>query len=399
MTCPKRRGKRAGARLHEITGAIIRLSETLRGRPRTMARTRPPWAAPILRAFLHRMAYLAADGKLSHYCRVKTCRDAGRVLAGHPRPGPDPARPARRRAARRLRHRSPATSPPSPSAASRAGTCPPEIMGMLCASLRRAGALPEIRVAVEIGDRHRPPARGICALPLDCLARDDDGSPVLVYDNSKAHRLRPPPAGQRGHRRGDHRPAGRASASGSRDTPPAGLRLLPSPAAQPRRDPADHRGQPQRTAPQLGELGGAAAAGRRSRVRQVPDLPVLPTGTPTPNGTPTPGSPIDVLAELMDHRASTRPRGYYRVGEARRREAVDKVTAMQLRPARQPDLARRPRPAGLRARPLRRRRRSPSPTAPAPSRPTCQPAAAPARSGSAAPAATTSAPTSPTSPT
>ena len=39
------------------------------------------------------------------------------------------------------------------------------------------------------------------------------------------------------------------------------------------------------------------------------------------------GVPIDVLAELLDHRNLNVTRGYYRVGEDRRREAVDKVTA------------------------------------------------------------------------
>ena len=42
------------------------------------------------------------------------------------------------------------------------------------------------------------------------------------------------------------------------------------------------------------------------------------------------GVPIDVLAELLDHRNLNVTRGYYRVGEDRRREAVDKVTAMQF---------------------------------------------------------------------
>ena len=32
-------------------------------------------------------------------------------------------------------------------------------------------------------------AQEICALPLDCLARDSDGSPVLVYENHKQYRL------------------------------------------------------------------------------------------------------------------------------------------------------------------------------------------------------------------
>ncbi|MFG2629807.1 hypothetical protein [Streptomyces sp. NPDC048473] len=38
----------------------------------------------------------------------------------------------------------------------------------------------------------------------------------------------------------------------------------------------------------------------------------------------------DVLKELMDHRQLSTTQGYYRVGEKRRREAVDRVTAMQF---------------------------------------------------------------------
>lgn len=40
--------------------------------------------------------------------------------------------------------------------------------------------------------------------------------------------------------------------------------------------------------------------------------------------------PVDVLKELMDHRAIHTTMGYYRVGEERRREAVDRVTALQF---------------------------------------------------------------------
>jgi hypothetical protein len=42
------------------------------------------------------------------------------------------------------------------------------------------------------------------------------------------------------------------------------------------------------------------------------------------------GVPIDVLAELLDHRNLNVTRRYYRVGEDRRRAAVDKVTAMSF---------------------------------------------------------------------
>ena len=42
------------------------------------------------------------------------------------------------------------------------------------------------------------------------------------------------------------------------------------------------------------------------------------------------GVPVDVLRELMSHRKLDTTSGYYRVGETRRREAVDRVTAMQF---------------------------------------------------------------------
>jgi hypothetical protein len=42
------------------------------------------------------------------------------------------------------------------------------------------------------------------------------------------------------------------------------------------------------------------------------------------------GVPVDVLAELMDHRSLDTTRGYYTVGDRRRREAVDKVAALQF---------------------------------------------------------------------
>ena len=59
---------------------------------------------------------------------------------------------------------------------------------MLCASLDALGPA-DVRAATQIAiDTGRRP-EDILGLPLDCLARDADGAPVLVYDNAKAHRL------------------------------------------------------------------------------------------------------------------------------------------------------------------------------------------------------------------
>ena len=83
---------------------------------------------------------------------------------------------------------------------------PPEIMPQLCAHLDRLTS-PEMRTAVELAiDTGRRPEE-ICDLDFDCLTRDDDGMPVLIYDNHKANRpaRRLPISEQTAAR--DHRPA------------------------------------------------------------------------------------------------------------------------------------------------------------------------------------------------
>jgi integrase len=65
---------------------------------------------------------------------------------------------------------------------------PPEIMAVLCASLDDLGQAEVIaatKIAIDTGRRPEE----ILSLPLDCLARDSDGSAVLVYDNAKSGRL------------------------------------------------------------------------------------------------------------------------------------------------------------------------------------------------------------------
>jgi integrase len=65
---------------------------------------------------------------------------------------------------------------------------PAEVMRQLCAgldTLKPAEARTAITIAIDTGRR----PEDILGLPLDCLDRDRDGSPVLVYDNAKADRL------------------------------------------------------------------------------------------------------------------------------------------------------------------------------------------------------------------
>ncbi|MEV7866414.1 hypothetical protein AB0P17_09990 [Streptomyces sp. NPDC088124] len=110
------------------------------------------------------------------------------------------------------------------------------------------------------------------------------------------------------------------------------------------------------------------------------------------------GVPVDVLKELMDHRLVHTTMGYYRVGEERRREAVDRAPPCSSTGTATGSGAPR-RACSTPNTSAARSARLPSPTAGAVSPPTSRPAATPARSASAAWVASPSPPTSPTSPT
>jgi len=327
---PQRRGKQAGARLHEITGAMICLSATLRAGREDRGEDPVALGRADIEAFLHRMAFLTADGQLSAYGRVKTCQDAGRVLKGIRSLGM--ARPGGPAAGLADDFTLITGDVPAKAGPGEPGRdVPPEIMRQLCGHLRELEEIiscREIRVAVELMiDTGRRPAE-VCTLDWDCLARDADGTPVLVYDNSKSHR--------QGRRLpvSEHTAAlitGQKTAVRERfpDTPPARLKLLPS-----------RRLNPDGTRPVTEDnLTG------RHRIWVNSLGPLLRgDGTEYDKSLVSPysyrhsyaqrhadaGIGIDVLRELMDHESMDTTKRYYRVGETRRREAVDKVTAMQF---------------------------------------------------------------------
>ena len=283
-----------------------------------------------IEAFLHRLAFLSADGQLSAYCRTKTCQDAGRVLteirslgltrssgpaagladdftltAGDVPAKADPGEPGR--------------------------DVPAEIMRQICGhlpELEETVSSRETRIAVELlMDTGRRPAE-ICTLAWDCLARDADGTPVLVYDNAKSHRLgrRLPVSEHTATLITRQKLAVRERFPG---TAPAGLKLLPSRRLNPigaRPITEDnligrHRLWINSMGPLLRGDGTefdktliTPYSYRHSYAQRHADA----------------GVAIDVLRELMDHTSMDATQRYYRVGEARRREAVDRVTAMQF---------------------------------------------------------------------
>ncbi len=278
-----------------------------------------------IEAFLNRQAYLESTGTISRYHRNVICRDTryalsgvralgltrpGQVAAGLPGDfalgrGDIPAEPARGEPGRDL---------------------PPEIMAVLCAHLDDLSSV-EVRTASQIGiDTGRRP-EDILNLPVDCLRRDTDGDVVLVYDNAKADRL------------GRRLPISKGTAAVITaqqervrarfpDTPLGELKLLPSP----RRNP---HGRNAITIAMLEERHRAWARGLGLKHRDGTEfdparlVPYAYRHSYAQRHADS-GVPIDVLAELLDHRDLNATRGYYRVGEDRRRVAVDTVTALSF---------------------------------------------------------------------
>jgi integrase len=321
---PRHRGSGAG-RVRNKINALGLLSEYLGCRP---GRGLDPAALGRrdMEGFLNRLAYLESTGQISRYRRNCLCRDVRAVLAGI-------------RALGLTRPGQPATGlpgdfgigrgdiPADPERGEPGRDLPPEIMAILCANLDTLEPA-EVRAAAQLCiDTGRRP-EDILGLPLNCLDRDKDGGPVLVYDNHKANRL-------------DRRlPISKATAAVITEqqdrvqvrfphTPPAQLALLPSPRRNPDGhipisiDMLDNRHREWVDAlPPLRTRDGAEFdktkvtpyAWRHSYAQRHADA----------------GVPIDVLAALLDHRDWGATRRYYRIGEDRRRAAVDTVTALSF---------------------------------------------------------------------
>ncbi len=321
---PRHRGGGV-ARVQAKISALGLLSEYLRCRadhgllPAALGRA-------DIEGFCNRLAYLESTATISRYRRNQLSRDVRAALGGI-------------RALGLTRAGGPAAGlagdfaiergdiPADPERGEPGRDLPAEIMANLCANLDTLGP-PEVRVATQIGiDTGRRP-EDILALPLDCLARDKDGAPVLVYANAKADRL------------GRRLPIGEATAAvilGQQervrarfpDTPVAELKLLPTP----RRNPDGRRPISISMLERRHREWVDALPPLRTRddvafdkARVVPYAYRHTYAQRHADG----GVPIDVLAELLDHRSYTVTRCYYRIGEDRRRAAVDQVSALSF---------------------------------------------------------------------
>jgi integrase len=337
---PLHRGSRVNSTMRGSLRCVARLSESLRLHRDDQGSDPGRLGRPDIVSFLHRAAYLQEQGDLSvdgRYKVVTKCRQILRRMRslGLSGPGLPLAGPPDDFAFREE------DTPDEPEDSEAGKDLPAEVMQQLCAQLDALDAIapPYVRTAVElIIDTGRRPQE-ISRLAWDCLAADDDGSPVLVYDNHKSHRKRRrlPIAAATAALITKQQDAVRARFP---DTPARDLVLLPTQMRNPHGDKS------------ISE--NLISGWHRDWVRGLPDFHIRVTVETAGRRTTEQilfdktriflyayrhsyaqrhadaGVAPDVLKDLMDHRQLGTTQGYYRVGEARRREAVDRVTAMQF---------------------------------------------------------------------
>lgn len=278
-----------------------------------------------IETFLNRLAYLVSTGEISSDARFRACGEVRAVLTriramGLTRPGAVAGGLGEDFAIH-------TTDIPVKVKGDRGRDLPAEVLRQICAHLNQLTS-PVMRTAVELTiDTGRRPEE-ICDLPYDCLARDGDGLPVLVYDNHKAGRL--------GRRLPITEPTAKVITAQQQHvraryphTPTGDLKLLPTDRRNPDGDKA---------------ITGFSLAFRHRQ--WIEGLPTLRTvdGTEFDKARVVlyayrhsyaqrhadAGVPIDVLAELMDHRKMDTTTGYYDVGADRRHDTVDRVATMQF---------------------------------------------------------------------
>ena len=279
-----------------------------------------------MEAFLHRLAFPESTSQLSTDAGIRAVREVRAVLtriraSGLTRPGG---------LAGGLGEDftlSVADVPGEPEPAAAGRDLPAEIMRPICGQLDTLTS-PVMRTAIElIIDTGRRPEE-VCDLAFDCLARDSDGFAVLVCDNHKANRL--------GRRLPINEHTATVITSQQQrvcdrypDTAVGELKLLPTDRRNPDGRRAitgfslafHHRAWVDRM-PMLTSSDGVKFDKRRivlyayrhSYAQRHADA----------------GVPIDVLRELMDHRMLDTTKGYYSVGDNRRRETVDRVAALRF---------------------------------------------------------------------
>ncbi|MFI1259255.1 hypothetical protein ACH4U6_36900 [Streptomyces netropsis] len=335
---PRRRGRHVASSMQNMIRGMEQLSDSLRLQRDDKGHELRLLSRTDMVSFCNRVAFLAETGAFGAHHRVNVIRYVRRIVnrirvLGLTGPG-------------QILEGLPADFslsmediPDEPEDTEAGRDLPDEVMRELCDNfdLLEKMSNREYRVAAELlVDTGRRPDE-ISTLALECLGKDPDGTLVLIYDNSKNYRL------------GRRLPIAKATAAVITeqqervrerfpDTPADKLKLLPSPLAN-----------PAGTKP-IGSIGDA----HRAWVNALPDI-MIPVVVEVDGQLVTKLLPFDkskifpyayrhsfaqrhadanidpdVLMDLMDHRELSTTQGYYRVSQERRREAVDRVTALQF---------------------------------------------------------------------
>lgn len=337
----RRRSKNAKAMVQNEIRYLVMLSDSLRlQRPGDHGNDPHLLSRSDMAGFLNRLTFLHNDGTMSAYARMTAIRGIRRILATMRGLG-------LRRAGQPMHGLpedftlDPEDVPLEEERNQQYRDLPVEVMRHVCAHLHllEEAVSREVRVAVElIIDTGRRPDE-ICQLRLDCLERDEQGKPVLVYDNIKENRL-------------DRRlpitepTAAVIVAQQERirarypDEAPSKVKLIPGLM----RNPYGARGMnddwltsrhhdwvltlPDIEVPVIVDIDGQHVtkllpfdrdkiflyAYRHTYAQRHADA----------------GVTIDVLSDLMDHQEFGTTQAYYRVGETRRRDAVDRLASLHF---------------------------------------------------------------------
>ncbi|MEU7688634.1 hypothetical protein AB0B67_45690, partial [Streptomyces spectabilis] len=335
---PRRRGARPHTAVQPYVLAMTRLSESLRLQREDDGDHPALLHRGDIVAFCNRLAFLAGNGTISARTRSHIVRDVALVLTrirtlGLTHPGQVmEGLPAGFRLQRE-------DTPDEPEDTEAGKDLPDAVMRQLCDHLdaleQTIGR--EVRVGTELlMDTGRRPEE-IRQLALDCLAQDPDGSPVLVYDNFKS--CRP----------GCRLPIAKATAALIASQQEHVRTLFPHTPDSELKLPPTGRKNPHGT-----KAIYSISEGHRTWVDSLPDL-LVPVTMQDGTGPVTRLLPFDkariypyayrhtyaqrhadagvapdVLKELMDHTDLKVTQNYYRVSQERRREAVERVVALQF---------------------------------------------------------------------
>jgi integrase len=335
---PRHRGRQAAGTVKATVSAIGDLSDSLRLARDDHGEDPAALGRRDIVDFTNRQAHLQRTGQITEHMRLQDCRAVRRFLAdiramGMTKPGgtaaglPDDFIMGRQ------------DMPPEPDPDEDGRDLPAWVMKILDANLhvmeKRSGASARRMTELMMDTGRRPDE--ICQLRLDCLARDAQGKPVLIYTDSKNHKP--------GRRLPIAEETARTIASQQADvrakypaTPPGELPLFP-------RDNTNRTGtgtcseavftHAHRTWVNLiaDELVTTVAGEDGQPVEQAFDrMAVVPYAYRHSYAQrhADEGVPPDVLRDLLGHDSIQTTLKYYRVTEKRVRAAVDRVSAHQF---------------------------------------------------------------------